>query len=99
MKRMLPFAAGVIGGAVAYRWLQQPEQQEPIQRFRRSVAKRMVKGMERVMDELPEDSPPKLVASTLPRLQEQHEEVLTLLREQNELLRQPQFEHHAAPVG
>jgi hypothetical protein len=43
--------------------------------------------MERMMQAMPEDSPPKLITSILPRLQEQNDQVLTLLKEQNELLR------------
>jgi hypothetical protein len=39
------------------------------------------------MDRMPPDSPPKLVMSILPRLREQNDEIVALLREQNELLR------------
>jgi len=44
------------------------------------------KMMKRMMDAMPEDSPPKLVMSILPRLQEQNDQVLVMLKEQNELL-------------
>ncbi len=44
--------------------------------------------MERCMEMMPEDSPPKAFMSSLRRLQEQNEELLTLQREQNELLRE-----------
>jgi len=44
--------------------------------------------MKRMMDKMPEDSPPKLVMSILPRLQEQNDQILALLKEQNDLLRQ-----------
>jgi hypothetical protein len=40
-----------------------------------------------MLEGMPPDSPPKLVMSILPRLQQQNEEILSLLREQNELLR------------
>jgi hypothetical protein len=43
--------------------------------------------MARMMEGLPPDSPPKLVMSILPRLREQNDEIIALLREQNELLR------------
>jgi hypothetical protein len=36
---------------------------------------------------LPPDSPPKLVTTILPRLREQNDAIIALLREQNELLR------------
>ena len=45
------------------------------------------KMMERMMDAMPENSPPKLVTTILPRLQKQNEQILVLLNEQNELLR------------
>ena len=44
--------------------------------------------MKRMMEAMPEDSPPKLIKSVLPRLKEQNDEMLTLLKEQNELLRE-----------
>jgi hypothetical protein len=44
--------------------------------------------MERMLASLPEDSPPRLVVSTLPRLAEQNEQILALLREQNTLMRE-----------
>lgn len=45
------------------------------------------KLMKRMMAAMPEDSPPKLIVSVLPRLQEQNEEILALLEEQRDLLR------------
>jgi hypothetical protein len=41
-----------------------------------------------MMAGLPEDSPPKLIMSILPKLQEQNDQIIAMLREQNELLRQ-----------
>jgi hypothetical protein len=46
------------------------------------------KMMKRMMDAMPEDWPPRLVMSILPRLQEQNDQILSLLKEQTELLRQ-----------
>ena len=43
--------------------------------------------MERVTERLRPDSPPKLVMSIVPRLREQKDEIIALLREQTELLR------------
>ena len=43
--------------------------------------------MRRMMASMPDDSPPKLIMSVLPRLQAQNEQILALLEEQNELLR------------
>ncbi|MEQ6889082.1 hypothetical protein ABE957_10400 [Halomonas sp. CS7] len=42
---------------------------------------------ERMMTAMPEDAPPKVISTVMPRLQAQNEEILALLREQNELLR------------
>jgi len=44
--------------------------------------------MEGMLKRMPPDSPPKLLMSILPRLREQNDEIVALLREQNELLRQ-----------
>ena len=57
------------------------------------VAQRLLRSkgrgriMERMMARMPPDSPPKPVMSILPRLREQNDEIVALLREQNELLR------------
>ena len=45
------------------------------------------KMIKRMMAAMPEDSPPKLIISILPRLKEQNEQILALLEEQRELLR------------
>jgi hypothetical protein len=50
----------------------------------------MIENMEHMMASLPEGSPPKLVMSILPRLQAQNDEILAMLRGQNELLRAQQ---------
>ena len=47
----------------------------------------MRRMMQRMMDHMPPDSPPKLIMSILPELRKQNEEIIALLREQNELLR------------
>lgn len=44
--------------------------------------------MKRMMGMMPEDSPPRLVMSILPRLREQNDQILNLLKEQSDLLRQ-----------
>jgi hypothetical protein len=48
----------------------------------------MAAGMKNMMANLPEDTPPKLIMSVLPKLQAQNEQIIVMLREQNELLRQ-----------
>jgi hypothetical protein len=71
-RRLLAVAAVTAGVIAALRLL-------------RSKGRRGI--VERVMDRMPPDSPPKLVMSILPRLREQNDEIVALLREQNELLR------------
>ena len=44
--------------------------------------------IEKCMEMMPEDSPPKVMMSGLQRIQEQNDELLGLQREQNELLRE-----------
>jgi hypothetical protein len=45
-----------------------------------------------MIEGLPPESPPKLVMTILPRLREQNDDIIALLREQNELLRRGQPE-------
>jgi hypothetical protein len=48
----------------------------------------MTEKMEQMMASLPEGAPPKLIMSVLPKLQAQNDQIIAMLREQNELLRQ-----------
>ena len=48
---------------------------------------------------LPANAPPKLVMSILPKLQAQNEEIIAMLREQNELLRQLQQRTSPGSIG
>lgn len=83
MKRFIALGAIVLGGAIAYQVLAR----EPRRRMGSAVRQRMLKRMQSMMAGLPEGSPPRLVMSVLPRLREQNDEILRMLREQNELLR------------
>jgi hypothetical protein len=60
------------------------------QRLTAAMKRWMAEHMERMMARLPENAPPRLVVSILPRLQAQNEQIIALLREQNELLRERQ---------
>ncbi len=84
MKRSIAVGAIMLGGAIALRMLAR----KPQRRFSSAVRQRVFKRMERMMASLPEGAPPKLVMSVLPRLREQNEEILRMLREQNDLLRE-----------
>ncbi len=81
MKRVLLLIAVLLGGAFAVRRLLTEEQREGLSRLPATF-------MERCMEHMPEDSPPKVMTSGIRRMQEQNEELLALLREQNALLRE-----------
>lgn len=84
MKRSTALGMAVVGGAIALRSI--PSVRRP--RLGAAMRRRMLGGMERMMASMPEDAPPKLIMSVLPRLRDQNDEMITMLREQNELLRQ-----------
>jgi hypothetical protein len=83
MKRF-PVVLALISGAVLAGCHLRPEGRRPLIDF--AAARRRM--MERMMKSMPENSPPKLVMAILPRLQEQSDQILALLKEQNKLLRQ-----------
>lgn len=87
MKRSLLLVSGfLVGGAVASRFLSE-KQREPMNRLAAKMRERLKSHMGRMLEKMPEDSPPRLVMSTLPRLAEQNDQILELLREQNALMR------------
>ncbi len=83
MARVIALGAFVVGGAIAFGLLPRASRR----RLGAAVSRRMVQRMEHVMASLPENSPPRLIMSVLPQLREQHEQIIGMLREQNELLR------------
>jgi hypothetical protein len=82
MSRFLTIAIAGAALVVGYQFLAQSRPQ------RADFAAMRRKMMKRMMDAMPENSPPKLVMSILPRLQEQNDQILVLLKEQTDLLRQ-----------
>lgn len=87
MKRLLVVSGILVGGAVASRILSE-KQRQPTSRFATKLRQRLKSHMLRMMEEMPEDSPPRLVMSTLPRLAQQNDQILALLKEQNALMRE-----------
>ena len=83
MKGLFALGAIALGAAVAYKY--GPRQSRS--RLGDAVERRITQKMERMMANLPEGAPPKLVMTVLPRLREQNDEIIAMLREQNELLR------------
>ena len=83
MKRVIVLGAAVVGGAIAFGLLPRVSRR----RLAAAVRRRMVQRMEHMMASLPENSPPKLIMSVLPELRAQNEQIIRMLRDQNELLR------------
>ena len=74
MKRLLLVSGILVGGAVASRILSK-KQRDPMTRLAAKMRERLKSHMGRMMEEMPEDSPPRLVMSTLPRLAEQNDQI------------------------
>ena len=88
MKKLVCLTAFFAGGAIAARRLLSPERRERISQLPTTMRGRAMERMARMMEEMPEDFPPKFFMSAMRRLQEQNEELLALMREQNALLRE-----------
>lgn len=87
MKRLLVVSGIFVVGAVASRILSK-KPPERTGRLTERMRDRFKSHMGRMLESFPEDSPPRLVVSTLPRLAEQNDQILALLREQNALMRE-----------
>lgn len=86
MKTLVVLAVATVGGVVAFRCLPRDLRDRVS-----SVLKHKVReGVEHMMADLPEGSPPKLVMSVLPKLQAQNERIIAMLSEQSKLLREQQ---------
>ncbi len=83
MRKLVTLALLVGGAVIAARSLLPSEGPGHGRQIGTTLRQRM---MARMMERLPADSPPKLVMSILPRLREQNDEIIALLRQQNELL-------------
>jgi hypothetical protein len=84
IRRVLALGAVAVGGVIAAGRLLPSRGRGLEGRAGPTLRQRM---MARMLEGLPPDSPPKLVMSILPRLREQNDEIIALLREQNEILR------------
>jgi hypothetical protein len=83
MNKLIALGVVTLGGVIAFRSLSRELRPRPAAAVRRWIAKHM----EQMMLSLPANAPPKLIMSILPKLQAQNEEIIAMLREQNELLR------------
>lgn len=84
MNRFIALGAIAIGGAIAFRFLSRA----PRHRIGAALKRRMLGHMQHMMESLPESAPPKLIMTVLPRLREQNDQIIAMLREQNTLLRE-----------
>ena len=84
MKTRIILGAVTAGSVIAFRCLPQASRE----RVTRAIKDRVMKHCKRMMASLPEEAPPKLIMSILPKLQAQNDQIIALLREQNELLRE-----------
>ena len=83
MNKLTAVGATAVGGLILYRCLPQ----ETRDRLASAAAHWIAGHMEKMIASLPEESPPRLVMSILPKLQAQNNEIIAMLQEQNELLR------------
>lgn len=90
MKRGIVLGIAILGGVIAFLSIST----EPRRRLSSAFSRRMFRQMERMMTLLPDGSPPKMVMHTLPRLREQNDQIIAMLREQNALLRERLQEPH-----
>lgn len=84
MNKVIILGAAAVGAAVALRSLSTASDR----RLGSPFSRRMLRHMEHMLAILPENAPPKLVMSILPRLREQNDQIVTMLREHNAFLRQ-----------
>ena len=87
MKRVLLLAI-LLGGAIAVLRLLPGGLGERLSQRRERMMGRMGERFSTMMEHLPDESPPKVFMSGIRRMQEQNEQLLALLREQNDLLRE-----------
>lgn len=84
MRKLLLMVAIGIGIVALLRRVLPAEQRASLQENLSKVPGAM---MEHCMDMMPEDSPPKVMMSSMRRFEEQNDELAALLREQNKLLK------------
>jgi hypothetical protein len=90
MKPLIAVGVAAVGGVIVFRCLPRELRDHLTARVRH----RMIEGLEHMMASLPEDAPPKLIMSVLPKLQAQNDQIIAMLQEQNELLREQQRTAH-----
>ncbi len=86
MNRLIALGVAAAGVVIALRCLPRKSRH----RLNAATRRWMTKRMKRMMARLPDDAPPRLVMTILPRLRAQNDQIIALLQEQNGLLRERQ---------
>ncbi len=86
MKTAIVIVAGGIAGVIAFRCLPREVRSRLTSIIKQSISQHC----EHMIARLPEGSPPKLVMSVLPKLQAQNDQIIAMLKEQTEILRDRQ---------
>ena len=84
MKKLLFLTATAVGTAVLVRRFVPAERRVQL---REDLVRMPATVMEKCMEAMPEDSPPRVMTSGILRMQEQNDELVSLFREQNKLMR------------
>ena len=84
MNKLIAVGAVAVGGVLAFRALPQDARS----RLAAALKRWMHEHMQQMMAKLPENAPPRLVMSVLPKLQAQNDQIIAMLRAHNELLRE-----------
>lgn len=96
MKKLWLVPGILAGGVASARVLSQ----RPLgHRLKAMIQKRLRAHMQRMLETMPEDSPPRLVMSVLPRLEEQNDEILALLRRHDVLVRESETGNQPVEAG
>ncbi len=84
----MPIVLAVVGvaGVIAFRCLPRAVRS----RLSLTIKHRINQHCEHMIAGFPDSSPPKLVMSILPKLQAQNDQIIAMLKEQNEILRNRQ---------
>ncbi len=86
MKTPIVLTVAGVAGVIAFRCLPR----EVRGRLGSIIKHRISQRCEHMLAGFPEGSPPKLVMSVLPKLQAQNDQIIAMLKEQNEILRERQ---------
>jgi hypothetical protein len=84
MNKLTAVGVAAVGGLIVFRCLPR----ETRLRVTSTATHWLAKHMEKMMASLPENAPPRLVISILPKLRAQNDQIIAMLQEQNELLRE-----------